>query len=142
MQQLDGDGLSDWAQKHRTSIRLLVRPGDYVFPQAPVAVATPLVEGVDKAICTATALGSRRGSSADLEFAIRQLVEVAVRALSPGINDPHTAMSVLDKLGAALCNVVPRHLMSGVHVREGRVVLQVPNPDYAGLVDAMFHMIR
>jgi len=67
---------------------------------------------------------------------------VAVRALSRGINDPHTAISVLDRLGAALCEIAPLRLRSGVYVRADRPVLVVPSIDYAGLVDAMFHMIR
>lgn len=94
------------------------------------------------AIRSATALGPQRGSSADIEFAVRQLVEVAVRALSPGINDPLTAISVIDRLGAALCDLVPLHLATGVVIEQGRPVLVVPSADYDGLVDAMFHMIR
>ncbi|MCW6507261.1 DUF2254 domain-containing protein [Lichenifustis flavocetrariae] len=142
LQHLDEEGLADWAAAHGTRIRLLARPGDYVFPGAPIALAMPLIEGTDAAIRDATALGPQRVSAADLEFAVRQLVEVAVRALSPGINDPHTAMSVLERLGAALCELVPRHLPSGVSVREGRAVLLVPRVDYDGLTDTMFHMIR
>jgi uncharacterized membrane protein len=142
LQQLDAEGLADWAAEQDTAIRLLVRPGDYVFPGAPIAVIKQPAEGTDKAINNATALGTQRGGSADLEFAVRQLVEVAVRALSPGINDPYTAMSVLDRLGTGLCDLVPLHLTSGVSMREGRVALVVPNIDYTGLVDAMFHMIR
>ena len=102
----------------------------------------PPVEAADAAIRTATALGAQRAGSADIEFAVRQLVEVAVRALSPGINDPHTAISVLDRLGAALCDVAPLHLSSGVSLREGRLALVVPSIDYDGLTDTMFHMIR
>ena len=94
-------------------VRLLVRPGEYVFPGAPIALMTPAVKGADAAIREATALGPTRVSTEDLEFAVRQLVEVAVRALSPGINDPHTAVAVLDRLGAALCSCVPVHL-SGI----------------------------
>ncbi|MGC1558027.1 MAG: DUF2254 family protein [Methylovirgula sp.] len=93
------------AAEHATAIRLLVGPGGYVFPGAPIAVMTPPVEGVDAAIRNPTALGPERATSADLEFAVRQLLEVAVRALSPGINDPHTAISVLDRLGSALCDL-------------------------------------
>ena len=81
-------------------------------------------------------------SRIDLEFAVRQLVEIAVRALSPGINDPHTAMSVLDRMGAALCDMAPRHLPRGLVERDGRAVLVMPTVDYDGLVDAMFHLIR
>ena len=103
---------------------------------------SPAVQYADKAINKAIAVGSQRVSSDNVEFAIRQLVEVAVRALSPGINDPHTAISILDRLGAALCDAVPLYFRSGRYVRDGKNVLMAPAFDYAGLTDAMFHMIR
>ena len=142
LQHLDDQRLADWAAKHETSIRLLVRPGDYIFPGAPVAVMVPPAEGAAAAVRSATALGPQRVSSADLEFAVRQLVEVAVRALSPGINDPQTAMSALDRLGAALCEIVPLYLPTGVWMRGDPPALVVPSIQYDGLLNAMFHMIR
>ena len=142
LQHLDQKGLAAWAQQHGTAIRLLVRPGDYVFPGAAIALMVPPVEGAAQAIRSATALAPQRVSSADLEFAVRQLVEVAVRALSPGINDPHTAMSVLDRLGAALCEIAPLYLPTGVWLQDGRPVLVVPSIQYQGLTNAMFHLIR
>lgn len=142
MQQLDEDGLADWAAKNGTAIRLLVRPGDYVFPGAPIALMTVHVPDAEAALQNATALGDARGAGGSAEHAIRQLVEVAVRALSPGINDPHTAMSVLDRLGATLCDVAGKHLPSGVLMREGAVALVVPDIGYGGMVNVMFHMIR
>ena len=142
LQQLDEHGLAAWAAEHETSIRLLVRPGDHVFPGAPIALMLPPVEGAADAVGNATALGSQRVSSSDLSFAVRQLVEVAVRALSPGINDPHTAISVLDRLGAVLCEVKPLYLPTGVWIDQGRPVLVVPHIQYDQLVNAMFHMIR
>ncbi len=142
LQEIDADRLANWAAEQGVAIRLLVRPGDYVFPGAPIAVVTRPMTGIDAVIRTVTALGDTRVSSDDIEFAIRQLVEVAVRALSPGINDPHTAISVLDRLGSALCELVPKWLPSGVHLRHGRAALVTPAVDYDGLADAMFHMIR
>lgn len=142
LQHLDADGLADWASRHNTAIRLLVRPGDFIFPGAPVALMVPAVPDVEAAVRNATALGSSRISTEDFEYAIRQLVEIAVRALSPGINDPHTAMSVLDRLGLALSEVAPVHMPTGVWLREDKPVLVIPAFDYDGLVDAMFHMIR
>ncbi len=142
LQHLHADGLANWAVDRGTALRLLVRPGDYVFPGAAIALMHPSVDGAEAAIRDATALGANRGSAEDLEFTIRQLVEVAVRALSPGINDPHTAIAVLDRLGVALCDVAPKHLDSGVTLRDGRPVLVVPTVDYERLVDAMFHEIR
>ncbi|KIZ45102.1 MULTISPECIES: DUF2254 domain-containing protein [Rhodopseudomonas] len=142
LQQLDEEGLATWATENNTAIHLLVRPGDYVFPGAPIAVIKPPCEGADQAVRNATALGPQRVSSTDLRFAIRQLVEVAVRALSPGINDPHTAISVMDRLGTALCEMAKLYLPTGVTKAEGRPVLVVPHIQYEELVDAMFHMIR
>ena len=142
LQQLHSEALADWAGKHGTALRLLVRPGDYVFPGAPIAVMTVHVPDAEAAVRDATALGSMRSSGGTADYAVRQLVEVAVRALSPGINDPHTAMSVLDRLGATLCDMAGHHLPSGVLVREGAVALVVPQIDYPTLVNVMFHMIR
>ena len=142
LQELDAEGLADWAAANATALRLLVRPGDFVFPGAPIALALAPAEAAETAIRNATALGATRVSSSDLEFAVRQLVEVAVRALSPGINDPHTAISVLDRLCAALCDVAPVFLPTGAHLRNGKPVLVTPSIDYGGLCDAMFHMIR
>lgn len=142
LQQLDEEGLADWAARNGTSVRLLARRGDYIFPGAPIAVMTVQVPQAEAAIRNATALGANRGSAGDAEYAVRQLVEVAVRALSPGINDPHTAMSVLDRLGAALCDLAGKQLPSGVTLRGTKIALVVPNASYVSLVDVMFHMIR
>ncbi|MDI1240195.1 MAG: DUF2254 domain-containing protein [Polaromonas sp.] len=142
LQQLDETGLANWAAEHGTAIRLLTRPGDYVFPGAPIALMTVHVPDAEAAIRSATALGETRGSGGSAEHAIRQLVEVAVRALSPGINDPHTAMSVLDQLGATLCDMAGRNLPSGVSMRKQALALVVPDIGYEGMVNVMFHMIR
>ena len=142
LQQLDQAGLAAWAARNDTTVRLLVRPGDYVFPGAPIALLAAPVQDAAAAIRAATVVGAERVSAGDLEYSVRQLVEVGVRALSPGINDPHTAMSVLDRLGAALCDAAPLHLASGVTEQDGRPVLAIPAIDYGGLTDAMFHMLR
>ncbi|MEO7337482.1 MAG: DUF2254 domain-containing protein [Caldimonas sp.] len=142
LQAIDSDALAEWAASHDTVLRLLVRPGDYVFPGVPVALLTRPVDGVRDALAQATALGPQRIGPDDLEYAVRQLVEVAVRALSPGINDPHTAIGVIDRMAAALCEIAPLTFPSGVHERDGRIVLVVPSIDYDGLIDTMFHMIR
>lgn len=142
LQQLDAEGLATWAGENGVSIRVLFRPGAYVFPDVTVARVTGTADGISEAVTDAMAFGDHRSTSADLEQSVRQLVEVALRALSPGINDPHTAIGVLDQLGSALCRVAPRHFPSRVYERNGRITLQVPTFDYDGLVDAMFNAIR
>jgi uncharacterized membrane protein len=145
LRALDDGALADWAAEQDATLVLLVRPGDYVFPGSPVAELSPAAraEAAEEAVADALSLGTRQAATQDLEFAVRQLVEVAVRALSPGINDPFTAMAVLDRLGAVLCEVAPRHLVGGAVLRGGRAVLRRRRvTDYDGLCDAMFHMIR
>ena len=61
LQHLDEDGLADWAEQNETAIRLLVRPGDFVFPGAAIAVLTRPVAGAGAAIRSATALGRPAG---------------------------------------------------------------------------------
>ena len=142
LQQLDADALAAWAAENGTALRLLVRRGDYIFPGAPIALMTPHVAGAEDAIRSASALGASRGSQGDPEQTTRQLVEVAVRALSPGINDPLSAISVLDRLGDALCDLAGKVIPNGVHAVNGRVVLVVPNVSYRSLCAVIFHLIR
>ncbi|MEO8365589.1 MAG: DUF2254 domain-containing protein [Pseudoxanthomonas sp.] len=142
LQQLDEDALANWAAENGTALRLLIRRGDYLFPGAPIALMTAGVAGAEAAIRRNTALGPSRGSNGDTEQTVRQLVEVAVRALSPGINDPHSAMSVLDRLGDALCDLAGKVIPNGVHEVNGKIALVVPNVSYRSLCDVMFHLIR
>jgi uncharacterized membrane protein len=142
LQQLDAEGLADWAAENGTSIRLLVRPGDYVNPANPIALAKPRVDGIVEKICDTTVLGDQRRGNVEIDYTIGQLVEVAVRALSAGINDPQTAISVIDRLGAALCCMAGHKLRNGIHKRDGHLAVVVPTVNYAGLVEAMFELIR
>ncbi len=142
LQAVDVGALADWAREHDVIVALRVRPGDYVPSGYPVAFLSAGVEDAEAAIVRALTFGRRPTALQDLEYSIRQLVEIAVRALSPGINDPFTAGSVVDHLGDALCRMASRHLPTGTVVRDGRVVLVHPVTDYDGLCDAMFHMIR
>jgi uncharacterized membrane protein len=142
IQQLDEEGLADWADNNNTSIRLHARAGDFVFPGAPVATVIPPSSDAQKAVAAALVLGDHPTPSGDLEYTIEQLVDIAVRALSPGINDPRTANRILDRLGAALCVLSGKPLPTGAIGRNGRVVFQRDATTYSGLTDAMFHTIR
>jgi uncharacterized membrane protein len=139
LQTLDLNGLLHLAARHGAVIQLTVRPGHFVFPGMVVAYTAPAAL---EEVRTALATGPRRTSSQDVEFAAQQLVEIAVRALSPGVNDPFTAIAVLDHLGAALCRVSGREMPPREHTLNGQVRLLMPATDYAGLTDVMFHQIR
>jgi len=144
LRSVDTDALADWAEEREAVLVLHVRPGHYLFPGCAVAQVTPreAAPAAAKALRDALSVGPRQAAAQDLEFSVRQLVEVALRALSPGINDPFTAVAVLDRLGATLCAMVPRHMPAATVARGGRIVLHRHVPEYAGLCNAMFHPIR
>jgi uncharacterized membrane protein len=139
---VDLDGLSDWAAKTGTKVRLTIRPGDYVPQGLSVAEVTPPRDDARETLGRAFTFGSQPAAVQDLEYSVRQLTEVAVRALSPSINDPYTASSVLERFGDALCRIAPRFLPTGAMQRKGKIVLLHPVTEYGGLCDAMFHGIR
>jgi uncharacterized membrane protein len=142
IQQLDEESLADWAENINISIRLHARAGDFVFPGAPFATVIPHCADAQKSIGAALVLGAFPTASGDLEYTVEQLVDIAVRALSPGINDPRTANRILDRLGAALCVLSGKPLPTGAIGRKGRVVFQRDATTYRGLTDAMFHTLR
>ena len=142
LQALDADMLADWAADRGVELRMRVRPGGFVPTGTSVAVVSAAVDGVTEVLDRALTFGRRQAALQDLEYSIRQLNEIAVRALSPGINDPFTAGSVLDHFSDALCRIAPRHLPRGAVERNGRIVLVLDVVDYDGLCDGMFHTIR
>lgn len=142
LQAVDHAAIAAWAGMEGRRVRLLIRPGDYVPTGMPVAEVDPPHPDARRLLERTLAFGNQPTALQDLEYAVRQLSEVAVRALSPGINDPFTAGSVLERFGDALCRLATRFLPTGAVEKDGRIVLIYPVTDYVGLTDAMFHAIR
>jgi uncharacterized membrane protein len=94
LQAIDQQTLMSLAVEHDLAVKLLVRPGDYLIKGNPVMCAHPADRCPDRVagrFAKLLIIGRERTPEQDVEFAIHQLVEVAVRALSPGVNDPYTA---------------------------------------------------
>lgn len=142
LQQIDTESLVDWAAENDCVVSFRRRPGEYVFPHTAIARVSRPVEDAESTIRNCIALSRQGGSPGDLTFPVAQLVEVAVRALSPGINDPRTAISVLNRLGATLTSLSRRSLDNGVRERDGVVRVRFPPLGYADLTSVMFEMIR
>lgn len=123
-----------------------VRAGHFVLKNGEhvvVHAGRPPGEEAVQDIRAAFVVGQERNSAQDLEFGLRQLVEIALRALSPGINDPYTAVAVIDRLGAALEEIFMRPLQQSVwRDKEGKVRVIAQRSDVQGLADAAFDAIR
>lgn len=115
VQIIDFAGLDRIAREEGCRIDLRLRPGDFVHPD----IALLAVAGVDPDAAMADrlrdcfSLGAMRSPAQDIEFLIDELVEIALRALSPGINDPFTAVTALHWLGAATAQIGARDLRGG-----------------------------
>lgn len=111
IRRVDSDMLMEIASKNDLLVQVVCRPGDFVVEGSILFHAWPeehISDEIAARVRQGTVLGQDRTPTQDVTFAIRQLVEVALRALSPGINDPFTAIECIDRLGEALCIVVRR----------------------------------
>lgn len=102
VEAVDEDALLDAATDADARITLLVRPGDFVHRGRPLLLVHSGEPGGVEACGDLFSIGRKRSGLQDLRFPIDELVELAARALSPGVNDPFTAISCVDWLGAAL----------------------------------------
>jgi len=100
-------------------------------------------EALAEQIVQSFIIGSQRTPEEDAEFAIHQLVEVALRALSPGINDPFTAITCIDYLGSALCRLTNRAFpSSNRYDDEGKLRVIAKPLTFEGVINAAFDQIR
>lgn len=96
-----------------------------------------------RALQSAVVVSSQRTAGQDPEWSVRQLVEIGLRALSPGINDEFTALAVIDRLTLSLSVLVTRDQEAGVWSdKEGYPRVFGPTPSIAGILESAFEQLR
>ncbi len=137
--------LIDIATRTDSVIRLEHRPGHYLATGRALAMVWPRGAGPEVALALSKAhvTGPHRTLVQDPVFAIDQLVEIAIRALSAAVNDTFTALTCIDWLSAGLGRVSGRVLDEGVYRdATGNVRLIESDPSYARMVNRAFDKIR
>lgn len=130
---MDLDRLLRVASAHDLVIRMDGRIGSFIPAAGSLVVASPygrVSDAVADELVDAFSFGPERTPRYDIEFSLRRIVEIAQRALSPGINDPTTALYCLDRLGEVLGLLADRRMPSGRimdHDMELRVVSEPVN---------------
>ena len=147
LQAVEEDEVMDIARKYDLLLRTERRPGDFVLVDEPLVRAWPgdrVDDDLAKRLRKVFMVGARRTQTQDAEFSVNQLVEVAVRALSPGINDPFTAISCLDQLASGLCHLAQREIPSAFRLDDqGKLrVIATGTTSFAGIVDSALNQIR
>jgi uncharacterized membrane protein len=125
VRRIDDAALMRLACRHDLLVGLRVRPGDFVVPGTVLMVAGPARElppATLAALRGVVVLGDRRTPYQDISYALQQLVEVALRALSPGINAPFTAIPAIDAIAAGLVTLASRRLPSPARSDEAGVL--------------------
>jgi|GEM_PF-1575659 len=141
---LDEMALLRIAEKEDVTIRIDQPPGRFVVEGEPVIkLSKPLDEAVTDRIGAHVRIEAARSEGRRIEFSIHLLVEIGLRALSPGVNDPYTAVAVSDALSAAFVDVVQgQEGLSGLCDESGAVRLIVPGLSARNLIGQAFHPLR
>lgn len=146
IQAMDEDQLLSTACKYDLVLRLLRTPGEFVYEGMPFALAAPADRVTDEArdaLRATFSVGSRRTPFQDLLFLIDELVDVAARALSTGVNDPFTAMSCVDWLTAGAAEMARRQPPSPFRLDDkGELRVVAPSGSFAEQLDRGFGNAR
>jgi uncharacterized membrane protein len=146
LQSVDGDGLLHIAKENNYIIILQHRPGDYLVQNmvlCEVLCNEECSEEVNEKIQDDLIIGKVRTPLQDAEFSIHQMVEVASRALSPGVNDPYTAIACIDNLTSVMCYLTGVEFPSPYRYdSDNKLRVIADNHTFAGMLNAAFNQIR
>ena len=114
LRRLDSVAACTLAHENGLVLRMIARPGEFILSGTPIF--SVVLDDEEKAVsddlhselCALAMVGDRRTPEASVEFELAALVEVALRALSPGINDPFTASACIDRLADGLRTLMRR----------------------------------
>ena len=133
------------AAEHDAVIRLHYRPGHFLTQGHPLATVWPpeAAAVIGRRLETVHITGPLRTLSQDIAFGIDQLVEIAIRALSPAVNDTFTALTCIDWLGDSLCKIAVDWHPQSVHLDGlGTIRLITVPVSYERLVQRSFEKVR
>lgn len=145
LQSIDNDRLMALAVENDLQFLLPCRPGDFMIEgQKLIYVKPETDENTTGKVQSCFIFGDERTHLQDIQFTIHQLVEVAVRALSPSTNDPITAINCIERLAAALCQLARRSMPSAYRQDDhGQLRILVARPvRFDEAVDGAFNLIR
>lgn len=146
IQVIDFATLMEAARKHDIIVRMNCRPGTFAHPGHVLLDAWPKERLSDDArdhLLSAIALGNTRNVTQDLLFLFDELVEIAARALSPGVNDPFTAVTCLDWLAAAFSQMAGGERPDPLRAdEEGKLRVIAEPVNFAGYLEHTFGHMR
>lgn len=149
LQQINQDGILKWATHHHAIIRIEKEIGTFLAKGTILFCARSTVERADTnesdwadALLDYVSIGRYRNVEQDAAFGIQQLVDVALKALSPGVNDTTTAIMAVDYLGAIGEQLARRELPARLRSDGKHIRVMVKAADFEDYIRLAFDLIR
>jgi uncharacterized membrane protein len=145
IQSIDTDKLLDCAESRDTVVRMELPIGGFTIEGTPVAsilAAEPPDEDDISTIAAVFMVGRQRTVDQDAAFGIRQLVDVALKSLSQGVNDTTTAVMCIDYLTAIMARLAVRRMESRFRSKNGELRVLSMGPTFETLMSDSFEQIR
>lgn len=147
LSSVDENALLALACKCDMAIKLRFKPGDFILETQNVAYLSrepeEKSEEIEEALHACLVIWPSRDALNEIEYSINLLVEIALRALSPGVNDTFTAIASLDRMTAAFSAAVRFGLRGRDIVDDDRIVrAMIPGPNLKDMLDMAFHPLR
>jgi len=148
IQRVEAESLLAIAREQKAVVRMEHRVGDFVVEGMPLASILTAVDSgtpsqaVISRLSAAYDINAQRTTVQDAAYGIRQIVDVAIKALSPGINDTTTAVMALDYLTAILVRLCARGIESPCRFDEGELRVITRGTTFVSMVELAFDQIR
>jgi uncharacterized membrane protein len=150
LQQINSDGLLDWATHHKAIIRIEQEVGAFVSEDTSIFRVCldkerhdDEKESVDvDSLLRFVSVGRHRSIEQDVAFGIQQLVDIALKALSPGINDTTTAIMAIDYLSAVSERLTKRQFPARLRSDKEQVRVFVKAADFSDYIQLAFDSLR
>ena len=146
LQYIDSEALMEIIIRNDSLLELFQRPGAHLVKGLEIGLLysnSNLEKDELQKISQKFVIGKTKTSQQDLEFSIHQMVEIASRALSPGINDPYTAIACIDNLTATMSYLAQAKFPSKYRYDDkGNLRIIADTLAFEGVLDAAFNQIR
>jgi uncharacterized membrane protein len=145
IQSVNSAAILRLARDRKTIVRMEHGIGEFVVQNttlASLALDDPPDQETIAALEATFSISHHRTVEQDAAFGIRQIVDVALKALSPGINDTTTAVMCVDYLTAILARIAPRRIPSSRRYEEGELRVIAKGPSFESLLAESFDQIR
>ena len=145
IQDVDIAALLGMARDRNSIVRMERGIGEFVVRDTSLvslALQDPLDQETIAALQATFTVSHLRTVEQDVTFGIKQIVDMALKALSPGIIDTTTAVICVDYLTAVLARIAPREIPSSHRYEEGKLRVIAKGPDFESMLAESFNQIR